>query len=188
MANIFRNEIAIHGDKEDLIKIIDFCFSEDEGRRYFDFEKIAPLKGDLESEIWGCESEAFNFEITNKTDVVLVFRFDTLNGAPHRIVPIILEKFKGCLISHLICCEMLSFAIILTRISNRVKPLVVGAYKGECSLKEELWIKDVGLTLWGYSESPSLAEQGFIDIGGGHFVKAYTPDEYEGLYPRFKRA
>jgi len=188
MANIFRNEIAIHCSKGDLDEIIDFCFSEDGGRYYFDFEKIASLGGKSEREVWGCDSEAFNFEVTNKTDLVLVFRFDTLNGVPHRIVPILLDRFKSCLISHLLCCEMLSCAVILTRISNRVKPLVVSAYKGECSLNEERWINDIGLMLWGYSERPSLAEQGFIDVGGGHFVKAYTPDEYESLYQRFKPA
>lgn len=177
------------GKKSTIDEFINRYFAVDDGRYYFDFEKVIPTNGKTSEDAWACGSEAYNFEIVEYDEKEkLVFRFDTIGGGPGLIVAKILSEFRSAHVVSVLVCEMLTYAIVVNRPPFREKPLVQRAIKGKCTRTEEEWINSVGQMLWGYSVEPDLTQRGFFDIGGGQFMRAHFDMEaYQDLYPRFKK-
>jgi len=187
MANVFRNEVVMKGSDEAIAGFINQYFSVEQDRKFIDFEKLSPLEGKKPRDVWGSDSEAYNFEVVKADFGIFKFRFDTNTRPPSSIIGRILrEKDKFEQMKIVSCCEQLSEVLMAEEIDDlRVTHLY---WDVSDKLYREV-IKKTAKRLWGYSKRPNLEEQGFINIGGGHFIKAHFGlDCLKDLYPRFKKS
>ncbi|MBL3827758.1 hypothetical protein EGU81_01700 [Pseudomonas syringae pv. theae] len=187
MANVFRNEVVLKGSDEAIAGFINQYFSVEQDRKFIDFEKLLPLEGKEPCEVWGSNSEAYNFAVVKADFGIFKFKFDTNTRPPSSIIGRILrEKDKFEEIKIVSCCEQLSEVLMAEEINDlRVTHLY---WDVSDKLYREV-IKKTAKRLWGYSKRPNLEEQGFINIGGGHFIKAHFGlDCLKDLYPRFKKS
>ena len=188
MADVYRSEVVFKSDAKTIKTFLDKCFSLIDDKRYLDFEKFIPLSGGKPLDVWDCGALAHNFEFVKYiAESELVFRFDTIIGGAGLVVNKLLCDYPKASIKTTLICEMLDFAIVITRPSFHSKPKIRDAHKGMCSLSDEAWINDIGRELWGYSKAPDLEKQGFIPVGNGQFMKVHEGvDAFKNLYPRFK--
>lgn len=188
MADVYRSEVVFKSDAKTIKNFLNKCFSLIDDKYYLDFEKFIPLNGKNPLGVWDCGALAHNFEfVKNIPESEIVVRFDTVNGGAGFIINELLTAFPNATIQTTLICEMLDFAIVITRPSFHSKPKIRDAHKGMCSLSDEAWINDIGRELWGYSKAPDLEKQGFIPVGNGQFMKIHEGvDAFKNLYPRFK--
>ncbi|WP_439854841.1 hypothetical protein [Pseudomonas yamanorum] len=186
MANVYRSEVILKGEKSEISNFIKNTFSTEDGQQYLDFEKLLPLNGKNALDVWGCDSEVFNFEVTRSEDQCFAFRFDVTGDLPSLVISQIMN-IKGGLAEIIIrsCCEQLSIALHM--IGNRDLRTMIADRKSRNPLSKK-FIKHICKALWGYSKIPNFVDQGFIDVGGGCFMKFHSMTSLEDLYPRFKKA
>lgn len=187
MANVFRNEVVLKASDESIAGFINQYFSVEQGCKFIDFEKLLPLEGKEPNEVWHSDSDAFNFEVVLAESGVFKFRFDTKSCPPMAIfLNIFKEKDSFQEINIVSCCEHLSEIVKFEGKRNLI--ITNLQWNGFGKLSRKI-IKRIGLSLWGYSKRPNLEEQGFINIGGGQFIKMhFDMTAYQDLYPRFKKA
>lgn len=187
MANVFRNEVVLKGSDEAISGFINEYFSVEQGCKFIDFEKLIPLEGKELSEVWGSDSEAYNFEVVRAENGIFKFRFDTNTRPPEVIFfRILSEKILFDEINILSCCEQLSELLQLE--GNHYLRITHLHWSVSSKLYRDV-IKKAAKRLWGYSKCPSFEEQGFIHIGEGRYIKKHCGlKSLAELYPRFKKS
>lgn len=187
MANVFRCEVVLKGSESSIESFINNYFSVEQERKFFDFEKLLPLNGKEPSEVWTSSSDAYNFEIVRADSTVFAFRFDVNNCPPAEIMAKILtveEDFKE--INIVSCCEHLSEVI---QFDARTNLYITHLEWADPNPLQRKLIKQTAKRLFGYSKRPNLEEQGFVNVGGGQFIKMHFGfSAVQDLYPRFKKA